>query len=93
MPGADCALTDTVCNICIYARPIHRFSSLGLHPINSLMSSMQISKGPIEQFQWYTYPCPLKEKASVNGKFIPNTPKVLGNVGNFLNVLRPSSKG
>ena len=81
MFGANSALTDIVCNVHIYARPIHSFSCLSLHPINTLMCSMQISRGPFEEFWWNANPCPLEEKASVNGQFISSTPECLAMQG------------
>ena len=54
---------------------------------------MQISKGVAEELWGNADSCPLEEKARINGQFIPGTPEVSGNVGNFLPALGPSSKG
>ena len=91
--GANSAPTDIVRYICIYARPIHSLSCLSLHPIDTLMCSMQISKGPFKEFRWNANPCPLQEKASVNGQFISSTPEMSGNVRDILNLIWPPSKG
>ena len=58
---ANGALADIVDSVCIYARPIHCFSHLSLHSIHPLMHAMEVSKGPIKQFQGDAYPCPLEE--------------------------------
>ena len=55
------ALADIVSYVSIYARPIHCLSQLDLHPINTVMGSMQISKGTIKELQGNAYPCPLEE--------------------------------
>ena len=91
--GANSALTDIVCNVCVYARSIHSFSCLSLHSINTLKCSMQISKGPFEEFWWNATPCPLEEKASVNGQLISSAPEMSGNVKEILNSIWPPSKG
>ena len=91
--GANSKLTDIVCNVRVYARPIHSFSFLSLHPINTLMCSMQISKGPFEEFRWNANPCPLEEKAIINGQFISNAPEMSGNARDILNSIWPPSKG
>ena len=90
---AICALADIVHNTGIYAWPIHSLSCLSLHPINALMSSMQVSQHVVEEFWRNAYPCPLEEKARFNGQFIPSAPEVSGNVGNILPVFGPCSKG
>ena len=76
MFGANGVPTDIVRYVCIYARPIHSLSCLSLHPINTLMCPMQISKGPFEEFRWNAYPCPLEEKTIINGQFISSAPDV-----------------
>ena len=93
MLSAYGAPADIVNNISIYAWPIHSLPNLSLHPINALMSSMQVSKGAVEEFWGNAYPCPLEEQARFNGQFIPSAPEVLGNAGNVLQAFRPSSKG
>ena len=91
--SADGAPADIVSYVGIYARPIHCLSSLGLHPTNALMCSMQINKGSIEELWEYADSCPLEEKTGIDRQFIPDTPEVSGNVRNFLLMLRPSPKG
>ena len=61
MIGAYGALADIVDNIGIYAWPIHSLPNLSLHPINALMSSMQVNKGAVEEFWGNAYPCLLEE--------------------------------
>ena len=87
--GANSAPTDIVRYICIYARPIHSLSYLSLHPINTLMCPMQISEGPFEEFRWNANPCPLEEKAIINGQFISSAPEVSGNARDILNLIWP----
>ena len=57
------------------------------------MCSMQISKGVIEELWRNADFCPLEEKTGIDGQFIPGTLEEPGNVGNFLPLLRLSSKG
>ena len=61
MLSAYGGLADIVNNIGIYAWPIHSLPCLSLHPINALMSSMQVSKGAVKEFWGNMYPYPLKE--------------------------------
>ena len=89
MLSADGALMDIVGYVCIYAGPIHCLSHLSLHLINPLMCCMQIGKGMIEQFQGNADSCPL-EKARVNGKFFPGSPRMSGNLGELMPALRPT---
>ena len=93
MFGANSAPTDIVRYICIYARPIHSLSCLILHPLDTLMCPMQISKGPFKEFRWNAYPCPLEEKTIIYGQFISSAPEMSGNVRDVLNMIWSSSKG
>ena len=54
---------------------------------------MQISKGPVEEFRWNAYPCPLEEKTIINGQFISSAPEMSGNMRDILNTIWPYSKG
>ena len=56
------ALVDIVSYVSIYARPIHCLTCLGLHPIDTLMGSMQISKGMIEELWGNADSCPLRSR-------------------------------
>ena len=91
--GANSALAGIVRYICTYARPIHSLSCLSLHPINTLMCPMQISKGPFEEFRWNAYPCPPEVKTIINGQFISRGPEMSGNTKVILNRIWLSSKG
>ena len=48
--SAGGALATIVSYVFIYARPIHCFFHLSLHPIDPLMDTMEVSRGPVEQF-------------------------------------------
>ena len=59
--SANGAPADIVGYVSIYARPIHCLPHLCLHPIDTLMGPMQISKGTIEELWRNTYSCTLEE--------------------------------
>ena len=61
MLSAYGAPADIVDDIGVYAWPIHSLPHLSIHPINALMSSMQVSKGVVQEFQGNAYPCPFEE--------------------------------
>ena len=87
------ALADIVGYVSIYARPIHCLPHLGLHPINTLICSVHITKGVIEELWRNADSFPLDDETGNNRQFIPGTPEMSGNVVNFLPVLRQTSKG
>ena len=87
------ALADIVGYVDIYARQIHCLYCLGLHPIDTLMCSMQISKGMAEDLWANADSCPLEEKAGIDGQLIPGTPEMPGTAGNLLPSLGLTCKG
>ena len=89
---ADCALADIVSYVSIYDGQIPCLPHLGLLPIDTLMCSMKISKAVIKELWVNTDSCPFEKKARIDRQFIPGTPEMSGNVGNFLLALGPSSK-
>ena len=91
MFGANSAPADIVRYVCIYARPIQSLSCLSLHPIDTLMCPMQISKGPFKEFRWNANPCSL-EKAIIDGQFISSTPEMFGNARDILNLIWPPQR-
>ena len=60
MLSADGPLADIVGYVSIYAGPVHYLSHLCLHPIDTLMGPMQMSKGAIEELWGNAYSCPLE---------------------------------
>ena len=48
MFSANGELADIINNVSIYSRPIHSLSHLSLYPVDPLMGTKQVSKGPIE---------------------------------------------
>ena len=93
MLSAYGVLVDIVHDICIYAWAIHSLPHLSLHPIDALISVMQVSRGAVKEFWVNAYLCPIEEQARLNGQFVPSVPEVLASVGNILPVFGHSSKG
>ena len=59
--SANGALADIVGYVSIYVRPIHSLPHLCLHPIDTLMGPVQMSKGMVKEFWGNTYSCPLEK--------------------------------
>ena len=90
MLGADSALTDIVCYVCIKVGPVDCLSCLCLHLLHPLVGSVQVSKGMVKKFQGNADAASLEEEASLYEQLIPSAPEVLDDPWDLLLAIWPS---
>ena len=93
MLGADGALTDIICYVCINARPVSCLSCLCLHLLHPLVGSIQVIEGTVKVFWGNADMASLEEEPSLYGQLVPSTLEVFSDPRDLLPVIWPSPKG